>query len=421
VIGSMVEFYDFQLYGASAAIVFSRIFFAGGNAQSSVILAFLSFGAGFLARPFGGIVFGQLGDRIGRRPMLVATLALMSLATTCIGLLPSAASFGSGVVLILIGLRFLQGFGAGAEYAGAVLLATESSRQSRHGLAGSMTITGCWLGSLLALAAFSLCSSLPEAQFLEWGWRLPFLLNIGLAGVGLWIRSHVPETPEFQAAHANPRRAEIPLLRMVALYWREILVAMGSNAAMTFYSYILQVYGLHYMVAEIGISPHNALIAVAVAYVAAAVLSPLWGMLCDRIGAQRVYLGGAIFSLLYVAPLFMLLDRRSPGLAAAAIAIGLSVGLCPQFAAQASYLTRLFPVEVRFRGMAFSREVSAALMAGPGPAIAAFLVARDSGHWGLLALSLAASSALTIVSLLFGSLSLLSRPVAAPARSQASV
>jgi MFS family permease len=399
-VGSIVEWYDFQLYGASAAVVFSKIFFTGSTPTHSVILAFLTFGAGFLARPFGGVIFGHFGDRIGRRPMLAATVILMSIATAAIGFLPTAAVFGPGVVFILIGLRCLQGLGAGAEYAGAVLLAAESNLPGRRGLAGSWAITGVWLGSLLALAVFTLCSSLPEKQFLGWGWRIPFLLNILIGAFGLWLRSHIPETPEFRKATSKGKLAAIPLVSVVRDEWRKLLVAMGANATLTFYSYILQVFCIHYLVAQIGMSATHAFAATAFAYLTAALLSPVWGLLCDRVGSLNVYMGGAIFSLLYVFPLFFLLDLHSTWVAAAAISIGLAMGLGSQFAAQASFLAALFPVEIRFTGIALSREVTGALLAGPAPAIATALIAIAGGHWWLLACAMAVSSIVVIIALL---------------------
>jgi MFS family permease len=175
---------------------------------------------------------------------------------------------------------------------------------------------------------------------------------------------------------------------------------MGANATLTFYSFIVQVFCIRYMVATVGLPAKSALAVTAAAYLAAAILSPLWGMVCDRVGAQKVYMAGAAFSLFYAPVLFYLLDRGNVWLAAFAVAIALGVGLSAQFAAQATFLIGLFPVGIRFSGIAISREVTGALLAGPGPAVAALLVARDHGHWGLLAAALATSSAIVIVSLL---------------------
>ena len=206
-IGSALEWYDFFLYGTAAALVFGEAFFPGFDPLVGVLLSFASFGVGFVARPFGGLVFGYLGDRHGRKPVLIATLLLVGIGTVLIGCLPTYAMIGVWAPILLVLLRLAQGFGAGAEYGGAVILLVEYAPPGHRGLWGAFAPLGVAIGNLLAAGAFAVVSKLPREQFMSWGWRLPFLLSIILVLVGLYIRYRVMETPVFREAVA--RRAVV--------------------------------------------------------------------------------------------------------------------------------------------------------------------------------------------------------------------
>src|SRR3954469_23700997 len=196
-VGSALEWYDFFIYGTAAALVFGDLFFPKVDAHTGTLLSFATFGVGFFARPFGGMVFGHLGDRIGRKPVLVITLLLVGVGTFLIGLLPTYEVVGLWAPVMLVGLRLVQGFGAGAEYGGAVILAVEHAPPGKRGLFGSFAAIGVNIGLLLATRAFGLVSTLPREDFLNWGWRIPFLLSIILIVVGFFIRAKVSETPVF--------------------------------------------------------------------------------------------------------------------------------------------------------------------------------------------------------------------------------
>lgn len=404
--GSIVEWYDFALYGAAAALVFSKIFFDPNAAELSAIWAFMTFAAGFVVRPLGGIIFGHYGDKLGRQPMLVITLILMGVSTTLIGLLPTRDMVGPWAAGLLIFLRCLQGLGAGAEYAGAILVASESSQAKKRGSAGSWPAAGSWIGSLLALGVMGAFSSiLSEEQFLSWGWRIPFVISIFIVALGYWVRSSVPETPDFEKnkrelAEKNHKPTKAPIVEVLRDDWPRLLVAMGSTVIHTGYSYVLQVFALRYMTAQIHLTSSQALAISSTAYAVGIILLPFWGKLCDRIGSRKVYLGGAIFSLLYIVPFFYLVNTGNVYLGALALTIGLAGGMGSQFAAQASFLTQLFPVHIRFSGIAFSREITCALVAGPAPAVATLLVSFDNGGWHYLSLFMAACAIITIIALL---------------------
>jgi MFS family permease len=214
-IGSALEWYDFFIYGTAAALVFGPLFFPKSDPLAGTLLAFATFGVGFLARPFGGLFFGHLGDLHGRKPVLVATLLLVGLGTTLIGVLPTYATAGTWAPILLVLMRLVQGFGAGAEYGGAVVLLVEHAPPGRRGLWGSVAPMAVGIGNLLAAGAFALVSLLPQNAFMAWGWRLPFLASIILVLGGLYVRLRVTETPVFQDAVARRQLERIPALEVL--------------------------------------------------------------------------------------------------------------------------------------------------------------------------------------------------------------
>ena len=210
-VGSALEWYDFFIYGMAAALVFGELFFPQSDPAVGTLLAFATFGVGFFARPFGGLVFGRLGDRIGRKPVLVITLMLVGGGTFLIGLLPTYDTIGVWAPILLVILRLIQGLGAGAEYGGAVIMAVEHAPPGKRGLFGSWAPIGVTVGNLLAAGVFALFSSLPREEFLAWGWRIPFLLSVVLIAFGFYIRSRVSETPVFSEIAAHNKAARSPV------------------------------------------------------------------------------------------------------------------------------------------------------------------------------------------------------------------
>lgn len=226
-IGTAIEWYDFFLYGTAAALVFPQLFFPESDPLTGTLQAFATFTLGFVARPFGGIIFGHYGDKIGRKSMLIVTLMIMGIATALIGLLPTYESIGVWAPILLIVLRLLQGIGVGGEWGGAALMSVEHAPKGKRGFYGSWTQMGVPGGLLLSTAVFTMFSSLPEEQFLTWGWRIPFLVSFLLIGVGLFIRLRVMETPAFQKVKETGTEARLPILEVLKAQPKQVLQAMG--------------------------------------------------------------------------------------------------------------------------------------------------------------------------------------------------
>jgi len=246
-VGSALEWYDFFIYGTAAALVFGEIFFPKSDPTIGTLLAFATFGVGFVARPFGGLVFGHLGDRIGRKPVLVITLIMVGAGTFLIGLLPTYNSIGVWAPIMLVVLRLVQGFGAGAEYGGAVIMAVEHAPPGKRGLFGSFAPLGVTVGLLLANGVFALFAALPHEEFVSWGWRVPFLLSIVLVLVGFYIRYRVSETPVFSEIAAKNAAARSPVIEAVKRHPREFLVVIGARLAENGLGYLFPVFALNYM------------------------------------------------------------------------------------------------------------------------------------------------------------------------------
>ena len=228
-IGTTIEWYDYFLYGTAAALVFNELFFPNVDPLIGTLSAFATFAVGFVARPLGGAIFGHYGDRIGRKAMLVLTLLMMGIATFLIGLLPTYETIGVWAPILLVVLRLLQGFGVGGEWGGAVLLAVEHSPRDKRGFYGSLIQIGAPAGLLLGTGAFIIVASLPEEQFLSWGWRVPFLVSVLLIGVGLFIRLKIPETPAFSQVKESGNEARIPIVEVFRTYPKNVLLTMGAR------------------------------------------------------------------------------------------------------------------------------------------------------------------------------------------------
>src|SRR5918992_1195562 len=254
VIGTIMEWYDFFIFAAAAALVFPALFFPEREPLTGTLLAFGTYGLGFFARPVGGIIFGNLGDKIGRKTILVITLLLMGIATTLIGVLPTFERLGLWAAVLLIALRILQGLGAGAEFGGAVIMAAEYSPQGKRGLYASLPCTGVAIGLLLSSGVFNLFALLPEEQFLAWGWRVPFLLSIVVVGVGLYIRFRILETPVFTEVKETHTEAQAPIVEVIRTHPKNLLLAIGACVGERGPSYIFQVFVLTYVAQQLGLS-----------------------------------------------------------------------------------------------------------------------------------------------------------------------
>ena len=401
-IGSCLEWYDFFIYGTAAAVVFNVLFFPDVEPATGTLLAFASFGVGFLARPLGGLFFGHFGDRIGRKNVLIATLLIVGGATFLIGFIPSYSSIGVAAPLLLVFFRLLQGFGAGAEYSGAVIYAVEHAPADRRGWFGSWSPMGVSLGTLMASGVFAMVSSLPEEQFLDWGWRVPFWISIVLVGIGLYLRLRLSESPVFEQARQRREVLRSPIGHALRTQPRSFAVVIGARFAENALGYLFPTWSISYLSVQLGYPRTTALIAVTIATCAQFVMVPVWSMLSDRIGRKPVYAGAAIFCALFAFPYFILLDTRSSAVVIFALAAAVGIGVAGMFGPQAAYFTELFGPRVRYSGFAFARELGSILAGGPAPFLASLLLAWAGGAPWAVAGYMVLLAVITAVAVLWG-------------------
>jgi metabolite-proton symporter len=396
-IGTTIEWYDFFLYGTAAALVFNQLFFPTFDPLAGTMAALATYSVGFFARPVGGVVFGHFGDRLGRKSMLVTTLSMMGLATFLIGVLPTYAQAGVAAPVLLVLLRFIQGFGVGGEWGAAVLMAVEHGHRGRRGLYASWVQAGVPAGLLLATAVFNLCSQLPNAAFMSWGWRVPFLLGIVLLGVGLFIRLRVLESPLFAQMQNRNKAVRVPLLEVVRRYPRNVLLAMGARFAENGCFYIFTVFVLTYGTVQLGMPRTTILNGILLASAVQFVLIPLFGILSDRVGRRPVYLGGAVALAAFAFPFFGMIDTGRTWTIWLAIVAALIVHAA-MYAPQAAFFSELFGTEVRYSGASIGYQFAAPLAGGLAPLIATALLQWSDGRPWPVAVYLMALAAVTIVS-----------------------
>ena len=376
-IGTTIEWYDFFLYGTAAALVFNRLFFPNVDSFTGTLSAFGTFAVGFIARPFGGLIFGHFGDRLGRKSMLVTSLLIMGVATFVIGLLPTYHSIGVLAPILLVSMRFAQGIGVGGEWGGAVLMAVEHSAGRKRGFHGSWPQMGVPAGMLLSTIVFSICSStFSEAQFFQWGWRIPFLLSVILIGVGLFIRLRILETPAFLQQQQQPDIPRPPIATLLRRYPRNVLLGMGMRFAENGTFYVLTVFVLSYGESYLKVSRSTMLAGVILSSFIGLFATPAFGALSDRVGRRPVYLGGALFTMLFAFPFFWLVNTRSPLLIWLAIVLGVNLGHDAMYGPQAAFFSELFGTRVRYTGASLSYQLSSVFAGGFAPLIATGLLAK---------------------------------------------
>ena len=398
-IGTTIEWYDFFLYGTAAALVFNKLFFPTLDPLAGTLSAYGTFAVGFVARPLGGAVFGHFGDRIGRKTMLIWSLSIMGVATALIGLTPGYAQIGIWSPILLVVLRFVQGFGVGGEWGGAVILAVEHSGGERRGFHGSWPQMGVPAGLLLSTGIFAAMSSwLSEGAFLAWGWRIPFLLSVLLVAVGLFIRLRVLESPSFERMKEAKRDARLPLLDVFRDHPREMLIGIGMRFAQNVMFYIYTVFVLSYGERTLGYPRSVMLRGVIVVSVLGLFAVPFWAHLSDRIGRRPIFFGGILFSLVFAFPFFWLLERGQ-GFVPIAMILAMNVGHDMMYGPMAATLSELFGTRVRYSGASIVYQLSSLVAGGPAPFIATVLLARYGS--GAVAAYLAACCVVTIVATVF--------------------
>jgi len=397
-IGTTIEWYDFFLYGTAAALVFNRLFFPTFHPLAGTLSAYGTFAVGFVARPLGGIVFGHYGDRVGRKTMLVWSLLIMGIATALIGLIPSYARIGIWAPILLVVLRFVQGFGVGGEWGGAVLLAVEHSGGGRRGFHGSWPQMGVPAGLLLSTGLFALLSArLPESAFLAWGWRVPFLVSVVLIGIGLFVRLRVLESPVFLSLKETHQDSRAPLVEVFRRHPRQILIGMGMRFAQNVLFYIYTVFVPGYGEKSLGYHRGVMLGGVVMASLIGLGSIPFWSHLSDRVGRRRVYLWGAVISLLSAFPCFWLIER-GPGLVAVAIVLAM-IGHDMMYGPMAAYFSEFFGTGVRYSGASLVYQLTSVFSGGLAPFIATLLLARYGSH--SVAAYLVVCCAITVVATWF--------------------
>ena len=401
IIGTALEWYDYYLYGLASALIFGPMFFPGLGTYGGTLASFATFAVGFIVRPFGGVFFGTLGDRWGRKTVLVITLLLMGLATTAIGLVPDAKTIGWMAPVLLVMLRLIQGFGAGAEFGGAVIMCAETAPKKKRGFYSSLPQIGVALGGLAASGAFALTANLTSQEdFLTWGWRIPFLISVAAVLVGLYIRLRVVETPVFERLKKQGGSAEKPLNEVMRTHKKSLWVAIGARFADNGVAYIYQTAVIAYAVHQLGKDKGLFLTGVAIASAIAVFATPFYGHLSDRFGRRPVYMFGAIFSALMVFPFFEILQNGPDWMIVIALILALAVGKEMMSAPQASMFAELFDARVRYTGFGLAREVTA-IIGGLAPLIGSALIAAAGGAYWPVAVMLVAMIGVTIVALCF--------------------
>lgn len=379
VLGNALEWYDFFLYGTAAALVFGPLFFPlQGDPLMGTLLAFSGFAVGFLARPLGGVLFGHLGDRYSRKMTLIVTLTLMGATTFLIGLLPGYAQAGMLAPVALISLRFLQGVASGGEWGGGVLMLSESAPASRRGFYTAWSQMGVSGGFVLSAFAFWLVQQLPQEDVMSWGWRVPFLLSVVIFLVGVYIRKNIRESRAFTQAKPAAAAEAIPLLAIIREHPEALLQAIALRLPENGASYIFFTFSVVYAT-HIGIGSGEIISAVTLAMTLEFFSILFWGALSDRIGLKPVYYIGVIGLLLIAFPFFWLLATGSYGWILLAMFLGLPVCHGAMIGTQPCIMGDLFPVQVRYSGLALGHEVGSIFSGGLGPMLAvALLMAFDS-------------------------------------------
>ncbi|MEV1286302.1 MFS transporter [Micromonospora sp. NPDC049679] len=378
-IGTAIEWYDFYIYGIAAALVLGPQFFPSFSSVGGTLAAFATFAVGFVARPVGGMIAGHLGDKVGRKSMLVATLLAMGAATFCIGLLPTYDTIGVWAPILLVTLRFVQGIAAGGEWGGAALMAVEFAPAGKRGFYGSFPAMGVPAGLVLSNGVFLLLNAFTtEKEFAAWGWRIAFLSSIVLVVVGLFIRLAIGESPEFVKAKQENDQSKFPLGEVVRRSPKQVLLACGAHIGINAMGYLFLVYALSYMTKVVGFTRQQVLIAlVCSSLVWLAALAPA-GKWSDRVGRRKVFLVGTGAMALWSIAFFPLMDTKSMPLALVALG-GMALTLGISYGPQAALFSEMFNTRVRYSGASLGYQLGATFGGGIAPFIATALYSATGG------------------------------------------
>lgn len=380
-IGTTIEWYDFFLYGFAAVVVFPTLFFPQSDPWTAQLLSFGTYSLGFFARPVGGVIFGYMGDRLGRKATLVTTLILMGFSTLAIGFLPVYADIGIAAPIMLTLLRFLQGLGVGGEWGGAVLMAVEYGHRGRRGLLASFPQAGVPLGLLTASGALSICqASMTSQEFFAWGWRIPFYFSGLLIVIGLLIRLRILETPLFAELLEKKQTADAPIRETFRNHWREILLAAGARMAENASFYLFTVWVISYGEKVLGMQKSLLFMGVQIAAACELLTIPLFGALSDRLTRRKMYMAGCAFLIAFAFPFFAMLQTREPIWVILAIVLIINGSHAVLYSIQASLIPELFGTRIRCTGASIGYQLGAPLAGGLAPIIAHQLTGSFPGQ-----------------------------------------
>lgn len=412
-LGTAMEFMDFQLYSLAAALVFNKIFFPDVSPAIGFIAAMATYGVGYVARLLGAIYFGRMGDRIGRKQVLFITIALMGASTTLIGLLPTYAMIGIWAPILLVLLRLLQGFGAGAEIAGASVMLAEYAPVQRRGIIASLVSLGTNSGTLAASGIWAiLVATLPQDQLESWGWRIPFLFSFVLLLLAVWIRRSIKESPVFEQRvdvvdGRAMTRAELAAAAtegqgaLVAGFkqrkGRAFLIALGLRFGQAGNSGLIQTFLVGYLATTLLLDKSVGINAILIGSLLGFAMVPAMGVIGDRVGRRPVYITLTIITILFAVPMLMMINSGDTVLVTIAIVVGLNIGVLGLFAMESVTMAELFGARTRFTQLALAKEIGGILATAIGPVLAATLTAV-TGQWWPLAAMLIGYSAITLVS-----------------------
>jgi MFS family permease len=399
-LGTTVEWYDFFLYATAAGLVFSRVFFPNETSLVGTLLAFATFAVGFVMRPIGGLVFGHIGDRIGRKRSLALTMLIMGVATALIGVLPTAAQIGAWAPMLLLTLRILQGFALGGEWAGAVLLAVEHSPADRRGRFGAIPQVGLALGLALGTGIFAaLQVALGPSRFLAYGWRIGFLLSLVLVAIGIVVRLRVEETPAFRELADLEATSTVPVREIFRgpRSRRNTLLGLLSRWAEGSAFNTWGVFAISYATGALGFNKVSVLVVVTIAALLMAALLPVSGILADRFGPRRVYLLGVAGYGLLAFPAFALFGAKNLWLFGLAMVVVFGVVHALFYGAQGTLYSALYPTATRYTGLSFVYQVSGVYASGVTPMILTALIAAAGGVPWLACGYLVATAAISVL------------------------
>jgi MFS family permease len=364
--GSVIEWYDFYLYGTATGIVFSTLFFPAHDPAISLLLALATFGAGYAARPLGSILFGHMGDKIGRKASLIFTLVGMGGSSMLIGMLPTYEQVGLIAPILLVILRLVQGISLGGEWGGAILLATEYAPKGVRGLYGSIPQLGVPIGLVAGSFILTVISMLTsESQFLSWGWRIPFLMSGVLIALAVWVRSGIEETPEFKKQKDSGDLAKVPIVDTFRHDWKNVLHAIGLKIGDGFMNVFTMSFILVFSTVYLGYSRDTALTSLTIGCATMLITIPVVGYLSDFIGRKKIYMGGLILLFLLAIPYFILIQQGA-GWLYLMQSVVLGIVWASVFATQGTLFAELFPAKVRYTGLSVGYQVAAAVV-GFGP------------------------------------------------------